>query len=65
MGMGFGSLFWIVVIAVLIAIGWSYSKRRKGGRTSEETAVDILKQRFARGEIGRAEFEEKMKELKK
>jgi putative membrane protein len=65
MGMGFGSLFWIVVIVVLIAIGLSYSKRRKSGRSSEDTAEEILKQRFARGEIGKAEFEERMEELRK
>jgi uncharacterized membrane protein len=59
MGMGLTSIFWIAVVVVLIAIGWSYSKRRKMGRRHEETAVEILKERFARGEIGRAEFEGK------
>jgi uncharacterized membrane protein len=59
MGMGLTSIFWIAVVVVLIAIGWSYSKRRKASRRHEETAVEILKERFARGEIGRAEFEGK------
>jgi len=66
MGMGFTGLFWIVLIAVLvIAIGWSYSNRRKKKGNCSDPALDILKQRFAKGEIGKAEFEEKQRELNK
>ena len=64
MGMGIGWLFWIVLIVVLvIAIGWSRSNRRRTDRGSNDSALAILKERYAKGEIGKAEFEEKRREL--
>ena len=66
MGMGLTWIFWVVLIAVLvIAIEWSYSNRRGKKGSSIDTAVDILEQRYAKGEIGKAEFEEKKQELTK
>ena len=66
MGMGLTWIFWVVLIAVLvIAIEWSYSNRRRKKGSSIDTAVDILEQRYAKGEIGKAEFEEKKQELTK
>jgi putative membrane protein len=65
-GMGFGwfgfvvmAVFWIVIIAAAL---WFFSnlfpqnKQITSGDTPE-TAVTILKQRYARGEISREEFE--------
>ena len=66
MGMGLTWIFWVVLIAVLvIAIEWSYSNRRGKKGSSIDTAVNILEQRYAKGEIGKAEFEEKKQELTK
>jgi putative membrane protein len=33
------------------------------GQKSEETALEILKKRYARGEINKEEFEEKKRDL--
>ncbi|MBI2600453.1 SHOCT domain-containing protein [Candidatus Daviesbacteria bacterium] len=67
---GFGILgwvtmlaFWILLILGVIALirylgGWS--KRGDEGRST----LDILKERYARGEIGKKEFEEMKKELR-
>jgi putative membrane protein len=56
-------LAFIVLTVVIIAwvlrasgLGWHASAR-------EKTALDILKDRFARGEIDRAEFDERKKIL--
>jgi len=64
MGFGFGwiftILFWILIILVIV-----YLIRTIVGGTKkyekEETALDILNKRYARGEITREEFE-KIKE---
>jgi putative membrane protein len=66
-GFFFGPILWIIVIFALIALftrfGWwgrhhNYRYHRMGGG-----ALDILEERFARGEIDKAEFEEKRKLL--
>lgn len=65
-GMGFGWFFmvafWIlVVLGIIYLIKVIAGDAKKGGR--EETALDILKKRYARGEINKEEFEEKKKDL--
>ncbi len=55
-----GLIFWILVIiglALLIKYLWGGAKR------GEESALEILKKKYARGEISKEEFEEKKKDL--
>lgn len=53
-------LFWIAVIAFAV---WMV-RGMSGARSREEpTALEILKQRYARGEIDKTEFEQKKKDL--
>jgi putative membrane protein len=60
-------LFWIlIIIALVFFIRWLVQNTRGGtaySRTESSTALDILKERYARGEIGKQEFEEKKRDL--
>ena len=61
--MGFMGIIWVVILILIIWWGWSYLKRNRTSGLSENSALDILKQRYAKGEIGKEEFEEKKKNL--
>lgn len=57
-GMFFGPLFMIVILAVLIGAVFFFF-RGPGVMQSRSTPLDILKERYARGEIEKAEFDER------
>lgn len=66
-GGGFMWLFWIliivaIVVAVKFVVGGSPGSSSSG---NSESAMDILKRRYAEGEIDEAEFERRSKQLKK
>ncbi|MCF8308848.1 MAG: SHOCT domain-containing protein [Bacteroidales bacterium] len=62
-GMGLG---WIIGLVILVAFIWvisqAFNKNNKPA-APEKSALDILKERYARGEIDKDEFEEKIKDL--
>ena len=65
-GMIFMLVFWVLVILGLIfLIKWLIQNTRKDAGTSNggSKALEILKERYARGEIEKEEFEEKKKAL--
>lgn len=55
-----GPLFWIVFLIVLLVVVSKYAKGERRGRGS---AVEILRERFAKGEISKEEFEERKRAL--
>jgi putative membrane protein len=64
-GMGSGWLFMVVFWVLAIAGVFFLVKLIVGSKKEDktETALDILKKRYASGEIGREEFEEKKKDI--
>ena len=65
-GMGIGMfLFWGLIIAVIVLLVRGFGSRSAGNepRLREKTALDILGDRYARGEIDKSEFEEKRRDL--
>jgi putative membrane protein len=63
-GMGF---MWIILVVIFIAVillaKGSLSPVKKEGEPAGESALDVLKKRYARGEISKEEFEEKKRDL--
>ena len=63
-GMGFMRIIWIVIIIAVILLAKGYlSPAKKETDPTGESAVDVLKKRYARGEISKEEFEEKKRDL--
>ena len=59
-------IFWIlIIVAIIFLIRWLVVSSRGGSHSqkSEETAIEILKKRYAKGEINREEFEEIKRDL--
>jgi len=58
-GMGIG---WIAGLIILVLVIWAITKNVNSGSSNssvQKSALDILKERYARGEINQEEFEEK------
>jgi len=59
----FGVLFWLLVLVAIIALFRFWSGGASGEHRREKTALDILKERYARGEIDHEEFERRRRDL--
>jgi len=62
-GGGFMWIFWLVLI---VAIFWGAKVMSSSGKDTpnkQKSALDILKDRYAKGEIDQQEFEQKRKDL--
>lgn len=66
-GMGFGWIFMVLFWAgVILLIVWLVRQNfNQENLTERRTPGDILKERFAKGEISKKEFDEMKKELNK
>jgi len=60
-GMLFMALFWVaLIVGVVLVVKWLMGQ---GGASREDSALDILNKRYARGVIDRQEFEERKRDL--
>ncbi len=57
-----GLIFWILVIIGLVLL-IKYLWEGSGAKRGEESALEILRKKYARGEISKEEFEEKKKDV--
>ena len=69
-GMGFGVfmwLFWIIVIVVIVLVVKMLIGKNKTTSSTirSKTALEILEERYSRGEIDHSEFEQKHRDLER
>lgn len=68
-GAGFGIvgmvLWWVLIIVVIVLlVKWIFgTSPSHGGHDSRDRALDILRERYARGEIDKKEFEDRKRDL--
>ena len=59
-------LFWVLIILVIVLLIRGIRTSKRSGREAgpaAESALDILKKRYARGEINKEEYLEKKKDV--
>ena len=65
-GGGFMWIFWILFIVIILYVVLNLSRSNSNGSSSNsESPLEILKKRYARGEIEEEEYLKRRKELEK
>ncbi|HEY3302723.1 MAG TPA: SHOCT domain-containing protein [Candidatus Binatia bacterium] len=54
-------LWGLVIVGLVVGIRWLFGQ---GKKSRSDSAFEILRRRYARGEINKEEFEEKKKDLR-
>ena len=67
-GFGFGWIFMIlwavlIIVGIVALVKWMGAPSAADGRSGESRALNILKERYARGEIDEQEFQKKKHDL--
>jgi putative membrane protein len=60
---GFGLIGLVLIIVVVVLVAKSWSGGGPAGRSGEDRALAILKERYARGEIDKTEFDARKRDL--
>ncbi len=67
-GFGFGWIFMIlwamlIIVGIVVLVKWISAPSATEGRSGESRALNILKERYARGEVDEQEFQKKKHDL--
>lgn len=63
-GIGLGWIVWLIIIVVIVWVVFQFKSDNSGHYyKSSESPLDILKKRYANGEISKEEFERMKKDL--
>jgi putative membrane protein len=62
---GLGHLLWwaLLIAGVIVLVRWLMRGGSRSGGDGEDRALSILKERYARGEIDKAEFDRRKRDI--
>jgi putative membrane protein len=64
-----GGFMWLVWLLLIAGVAWLVAtlvaSRGRRGDSTGTSATDIVKERYARGEIDRTEYEQKLQDLRR
>ena len=64
-----GGFMWLVWVLLIAGVAWLVAtlvaSRGRASKSSGTSATDIVKERYARGEIDRTEYEQKLQDLRR
>jgi len=63
-GSGMMIFWWLLIIVIVYGLFQFFRTRQKSNSNKQESALDVLEKRYAKGEITKSEFEEKRKDIK-
>jgi putative membrane protein len=57
-------LWWgLVIVAIVLVVRWLFARGTTGGPPAQDSALTILRERYARGEISKEEFDARRRDL--
>ena len=62
-GVLFSVVFWVAIIALIVWVVTKLIKNESSGKVEKQSPLDFARERYARGEITREEFEQIKKDL--
>ncbi|HQT95562.1 MAG TPA: SHOCT domain-containing protein [Thermoanaerobaculaceae bacterium] len=65
MGMGWMWIFWVLVVAAIVFVFVAAARAAHRSPVERESAEEILKRRYARGEIDRVEYQKRLEDLRR
>ncbi len=64
-GLGGGLMMFVFWVLIILFVVWAIKEFSGKSESSSSSAVDILKERYAKGEINKEEFEQKKKDIER
>lgn len=58
-------IWWIIGIVIIAAVVWAIQGSSTRNVDSDVSAEELLKRRYARGEINKEDFEKRLQDLRK
>ncbi len=56
-------MFWVLIVVLVVGLIWWLGRSQPRGLPGQDTALTLLRERYARGEIDQVEFDERRRVL--